>query len=158
MVSNGNSVTRYKTFHPLGWIKSSTKRTSGADFDFSYTYDLAGGLASVSYPSGKTVNYCADSAGRMTKATRDNSVIAQANLFWPSGLIRSLQYANGVTETVEINQQRQQITSITAAKGATQLLKLDYWVRDRGYVQQRQRDETDGHTRQLRGGGGLWLR
>lgn len=40
--------------------------------------------------------------------------------------MRSLQYANGLTETVDINQQRQQILSITATKGTTQLLRLDY--------------------------------
>ena len=57
----------------MGWASVSTQTTTAAGvsgtFPFSYGYNLAGGLESETYPSGRVVSYCHDSLARTSQVT-----------------------------------------------------------------------------------------
>ena len=66
-VSNG-SATSY-TYDPAGQITASTQQTSGQNYSFSYTYNLAGSLVSETYPSGRVVTTTYDGAKRAAQVS-----------------------------------------------------------------------------------------
>jgi RHS repeat-associated protein len=84
-----------KKFTQVGTLLSTTQ----------YSYDAAGQLSSILYPSGRSVTYIRDSLGRVqsisTKA--DANAISQtvaANLaYLPFGPVSSYSYGNGLTHT-----------------------------------------------------------
>jgi len=78
------------------------------------TYDLAGNLTSLTYPSTRTVTYGYDAADRLTSVTYasfgQTSVgytYYTAQSFWPSGQVRQAQYGNGVYEMTDQNSRLQ---------------------------------------------------
>lgn len=97
-------------------------------YAFSYTYNLAGGLKFISYPSGRTVTYAFDGAGRVNQVsgnlgsfganyTDTQSLIGYA----PQGAMASLKLGNSLIETTTYNPRLQE-TGITAGS----LLTLGY--------------------------------
>jgi YD repeat-containing protein len=63
-VTNGISTTKYLAYDPLGRVTASQQLTSDEAYNFSYTYDLAGSLASETYPSRRVVTTGYDAANR----------------------------------------------------------------------------------------------
>ena len=64
-VSNSISTTNYNAYDPLGRVTSSTQTTNGSQYVFpSYQYNLAGGLKSLQYPSGRVVTTGFDNLNR----------------------------------------------------------------------------------------------
>jgi len=72
-------------------------------FNFSYEWYLGGGLKSVTYPSGRKVEYGADDAGRNTKVSMagrtywDATVVNQP--FTADGRVIQAQLGNTLWET-----------------------------------------------------------
>jgi RHS repeat-associated protein len=73
----------------MGRVKQSIQTTAGTSYPFSYVYDAAGGLESVTYPSSRQIQTCHDSAGRpMSVAGTLNSqptVYASSVTYAPHG-------------------------------------------------------------------------
>jgi YD repeat-containing protein len=59
--TNSASSTVY-THDKLGRVTGSTQTTNGASYAFGYSYSLTDQLTSVTYPTGRTVNYGFDGA------------------------------------------------------------------------------------------------
>jgi len=104
----------------LGRITASTQSTDGAPFGFSYQYNVDGSVKTLSYPSGRSVAYEYDQAGRVNAVAGYASSVAYA----PQGALAQMALANGVVESWTYNQ-RLQAESMTAAKAGT-LLGLSY--------------------------------
>jgi len=51
----------------------------------TYNYDLAGNLTSLTYPSGRVVNYAVDSAARLVSASDSSATYASVALYSPAG-------------------------------------------------------------------------
>ena len=51
-VANGNSVTNYTGFDPMGNVTGSNQQTARQTYSFGYTWNLAGALTSETYPRG----------------------------------------------------------------------------------------------------------
>jgi YD repeat-containing protein len=71
--TGGTPQTTFNRYNAMGWASVSTQTTSAAGvsgtFPFSYSYNLAGGLESETYPSGRVVSYCHDSLARTSQVT-----------------------------------------------------------------------------------------
>lgn len=69
-VKSSESTTDYLEYDALGRVRKSLQTTAGmlALNPFEYTYDEAG-LSSVKYPSGRTISYDFDLAGRVKSVT-----------------------------------------------------------------------------------------
>jgi RHS repeat-associated protein len=57
------------SYDAMGRVTGQHRHTNGIELNASWAYDMNGDLASVTYPSGRTVSYTWDSAGRPSVAT-----------------------------------------------------------------------------------------
>jgi RHS repeat-associated protein len=133
-VSNGNSSTVY-THDPLGRVVTSTQTTASVTYPaFGYTYSLSDQLASMTYPSGRTVSYGFDSANRILTVTgafrtqtTHYTAAGQNVAYTAAGGFSSVPLGNGITESYGWNDRLQQ-TSIAAGN----LLGLSFYPCDGG--------------------------
>src|SRR5215217_2882077 len=63
-VSSSIANYNYSGFDGMGRINGSSQIMGSQIYTASYTYDLAGHLKTITYPSGRTVTYAYDNAGR----------------------------------------------------------------------------------------------
>jgi RHS repeat-associated protein len=59
------SLTTIQTYDALGRIKGSTQTLGSKSYPLSYTYDLAGHVKTIDYPSGNKVTNTYDTGGRL---------------------------------------------------------------------------------------------
>ena len=52
------TTTRSYNYDVAGRVESSQQSTDGTSYQFQYRYNLADGLESIQYPSGRVVGYC----------------------------------------------------------------------------------------------------
>src|SRR5262249_11466581 len=67
LTSTSSSISSYTygAYDALGKTKSATQTIDGQAYAMNYQYNLAGGLVSQTYPSGRVVNTNYDGAGRI---------------------------------------------------------------------------------------------
>jgi len=130
-VSSGSQQTTYDAFDALGRVTYSTQKIGSTPYSFGgtssaapgYTYNLAGALTAIRYPSGRVVNYNYDLAGRVNEVVNYTSSTTKVG-YAPHGAVSSLTLANGTTETTNFNN-RLQVYSM-AATGTGVSLSLGY--------------------------------
>jgi RHS repeat-associated protein len=72
MVQNSNSTTKFLSYDTLGRVLGSQQITAGITYPFSYGYNQAGLLTSITYPpppgvsTGRQITYTFDDANRYT--------------------------------------------------------------------------------------------
>ena len=101
------SVIAY-AYEPHGRVISETRTVSGVASVLSYTYDTAGRLSGLTYPSGRTVTYGFDAVGRVnqiTTASGSQSAVAVQNVtYHPFGGVKGFTLGNGQTYTRSYDQ------------------------------------------------------
>jgi RHS repeat-associated protein len=101
----GSTSVAY-TYNHLGLISKKTSVVNSLSKSVAYAYDKAGNLTSMTYPSGRIVNYTRDAAGRVqavktkvNSSTAEQTVVSAVN-YLPFGPAKSYTYGNGLTHTV----------------------------------------------------------
>jgi YD repeat-containing protein len=122
------SGTASYEYSAKGELTKETKVTQGRTYVTSYSFDKNGNLSTITYPSGRKVNYALDAADRvssaMTTAPRSPAqILASSIAHKPFGGISSLTYGNGLNRTVSYDQQYR-ISSIQT--GAVQNLSYTH--------------------------------
>jgi YD repeat-containing protein len=56
------------SYDSMGRVVTSRRVTNGVTRDFTYTYNLDGSLATLTYPSGRVITYTSNAAGRALSA------------------------------------------------------------------------------------------
>lgn len=101
-VTDQSGTTEY-AYDGHGTISQITRTELGVTYVIKYTYDAANHILSITYPDGRVVNYTWDVIGRIAtmSMTKDGvtTVLASNITYRADGLIRSLTYGNGLTET-----------------------------------------------------------
>lgn len=110
-----------------GRVVREVRTLAGFAYRTSYAYS-GGRLAGMTYPSGRTLTYTYDSAGRITQIdTRSAAGVAQTLVsqvaYHPFGGIKSFTYGNGQTYTRSLDQDGR-IASYSLA-GQTQSIGYD---------------------------------
>ncbi len=108
-VASSASESTYR-YDALGRAASSMQETDEQPYVFGYTYNLAGALQSLTYPSGRAVSYAHNNAGRVTAAyggAGQTDPYASEGTYAPHGAITSLKLGNGLYETVLYNNRLQ---------------------------------------------------
>ena len=100
-----------------GEVKRETRTTNGDTSYLAYTYDGAGQIETITYPSGRVVTYERNAAGEVDTVTTTapdgtEAVLANQIERAPFGPITSLQHGNGLTETRGLDQ-AYQVVSVT---------------------------------------------
>jgi len=85
------------SYDVMGRVLSDRRTTNGVTKTTSYTYNLDGSLATLTYPSGRVITYTPNAAGRVVAAVDTvNSInYALSASYAPHGMLASLQ--NGVS-------------------------------------------------------------
>jgi len=95
--------TLARTFDERGNILSETRTIGSAVLVTGHTYDAAGRVATITYPSGVAVSYIRDVMGRIIAVTLKShgtsSTVVSNISYEPFGPITSLSFGNGVVET-----------------------------------------------------------
>ena len=127
---NNGQVTRiddaagYETYayDALARLQSKTRRIDTRDYVTSYSYNQAGQLKLLTYPSNRQIISDYDTRGRL------NSIPGYLNsvAYNPAQQVTAMTLANGVTESYGYSADRQQLTSQTAVKNSQTLMSLTY--------------------------------
>jgi len=115
---NAESETHYDTFDAVGRVLTSRQLTASQTYTFSSQYNLNGGLSSVTYPSGRVVNYGYDGAGRPLSVSGQSPAatwVSQAQ-YAPQGGLSLLGLGSGLTEQRCYNNRLQ--TTLVRLRGA----------------------------------------
>lgn len=86
-ISSSVSTYNYSAYNPLGLPVGASQILGGQTYSLGYTYDLAGHVKTMQYPSGHNVNYDYDSAGRTS--TFAGSLGDGTNRTYSSGMLYS---------------------------------------------------------------------
>ena len=130
-VSNSVSSYTYDCYDGLGRLLHGSQTTGTAPpYQFTYAYNAAGSLTSMTYPSGRQVTYAYDSDDRTTTVTNVAANAPYATVPSPSGYatngsITSLTLGNNVVEATSLND-RFQPWQIQAQLSSSTLLSLGY--------------------------------
>lgn len=99
-----------------GRILSETRAIANVSYVTGYTYNSAGRLTGMSYPSGRTLDYTLDSLGRISQISTTRNGVTQvlvSNITYrPFGPTQSLLYGNNTSYTRQFDQDGR-ITSYT---------------------------------------------
>jgi hypothetical protein len=100
---------------------TSRQTTNGTAYNFSYQYNLAGGLAQETYPTGRQVTSCYDEAGRVSQVkqkatpTSAEKTVANVTQYWEHGPAQQMSIGDGlVSENTVYDDARLQLRKITA--------------------------------------------
>ncbi len=99
----------------------------GGSFEVRHTYGANDGRDTTSYPSGTIVNFASNGFGRPTQATPFLNGVD----FHPTGEVKTIAYANGVTTSVTLTPSRlwpQRFTSLKS--GTTTVADFQYSLYD----------------------------
>ncbi|MBT3054319.1 MAG: hypothetical protein KME69_05540 [Candidatus Thiodiazotropha sp. (ex Codakia orbicularis)] len=111
--TNGTTTYTYNTYGDL--ITQTRTSSDSIVTTFSYDYDTYGRLASLTYPSGNSVNYTYDAHGELNSLTYEWSDSTTQSLITnlqtlPFGPIKAFDYGNGLSLTRNFDQDYQLIS------------------------------------------------
>jgi RHS repeat-associated protein len=96
---DGSGATTY-AYDPRGNLTAQTVTTGGVTQILGYAYNGADQLIRITYPSGRTVSYARDIAGRIASLTTTlddaTQTLAGDIEYQPFGPLASLAYGNGI--------------------------------------------------------------
>lgn len=93
--STDASGSKTWAYDAWGRVVQSVRTTGSRVLATGYGYDAAGRMASMTYPSGRSIGYGYDSAGRVTSMTVDGQSLL-GNIAWqPFGAMKSWSQGNG---------------------------------------------------------------
>ncbi len=90
-------------YDALGRVVSETRTVLGESYTTGYPYNADGDLSVLTYPSGRTVTYQRDAAGRIagmqTAAGGPSQTLASNGAYLPFGPVTAMTFGQGVSMT-----------------------------------------------------------
>jgi RHS repeat-associated protein len=134
-VADASGLTEY-SYDDNGHLEMETRTVNGIVYVTGYSYDAAGNLRSITYPTGQTIDYQPDPADPARISTvvlnpsGSNQILASAITYKPFGPAAAMTLGNGiaVTKTYDKNYQL-----LSLAAGA--ILDRDYIPDNVGNIQ-----------------------
>jgi RHS repeat-associated protein len=122
----------------LGRMSSESRTIAGVTKNMSYTYNLDGSMATIKNPSGATITYTPDSAGRMLKAVDSGNPSGQAisyvtvATYGPDSSLRGFVSGQsnsfgGITNTFIYNNRLQPCRMAASSNGAIPTNCMNSW-------------------------------
>jgi YD repeat-containing protein len=108
-----------------GLLRSEVRAMYTGTFTTGYGYDADGNRSSITYPSGRVLNYTFDFANRPLSASSGSSSYASAATYLPFGPLTSLTFGNGTVKTMQYDD-RYRVTRNTLAFGGTTIADYAY--------------------------------
>ena len=113
-VSNGQVVTDYTSYDPMGRIASVTKTITGtAPCTTSYTYDLSGKTKIVTFPDSEQIHYTYYPGSDLIETVlRGETECSSFSGYQPAGKIGLIDYGNDTTTSYTYDPQSTRLTDI----------------------------------------------
>ncbi|HET8731168.1 MAG TPA: PKD domain-containing protein [Moraxellaceae bacterium] len=92
-------VAREYQYDENGNLTTEKLTIDGTTLQAGYDYDGLDYMRQITYPSGRVVDYAPSALGRATKVGNLIPLVQ----YYPTGQIKTLTHANGVTTTIQIN-------------------------------------------------------
>lgn len=114
----------------LGQMLTRTTTLAGTSYVTAYSYDAAGSVKTITYPSGTLVTYLRDSFGRVSSVTLQahgtsiTQTLASGLSYFPFGPLAGFAYGNGLTQQTAYDQDYR-IKSVKSA-ATTSVLDMAY--------------------------------
>jgi RHS repeat-associated protein len=136
----GNVFVYDKKGRVLQNSQCAQSNCSGTQYGVTATYNLAGELVALNYPSGRKIVNTYNSAARLLKVNYDSFSGTNVNYayytvpqgttsstwgYFPTGASNQFSYGNGVSESISANR-RLQMNQITASNASQTLLSKTY--------------------------------
>jgi RHS repeat-associated protein len=109
----------------MGNVTNVAQTIAGATYTTQYSYNAAGELSSITYPSGRVVAQKYDSIGRFTEVDNNGASVYSVGSYNPAGQILSMNYGNGMSGQYAYNS-RLQLAAITYGNSTGSILDLAY--------------------------------
>lgn len=123
LTSTSTGGNRSMAYDAAGNLLQETLTLDGKAFTAKYTYNANDQLSSMTYPqSERLVNYTPDLLGRPTTV----SGYVNAITYWPSGMIRQINYVNGTQSNYTQNNRLWPASFTTAKTGGASYLESAY--------------------------------
>ena len=91
------------SYDQKGRVTREVRTISGQSYTTAYRYDNAGRLTGITYPSGRSIDYTRDSAGRIRQINTSRNGVTQALvtqvIYRPFGPVQSVVFGNSQTYT-----------------------------------------------------------
>jgi len=92
------------TYDRRGLVRGEAHSVQGNAYSLAWGYDADGNRSSMTYPSGRVVNYTFDHSGRPLSASSGGTTYVGNASYLPFGPMSSLTFGNGTTETNAFDQ------------------------------------------------------
>ena len=102
-VTDGSGSSSYQ-YSDRGFVTQSNSAVMGVQLNVWYSYNDAGQITRITYPSGDQIGVIYDSFGRLSSVERtDNGSTTEllSNIAWHGSALSSYQQGNGVTTTLD---------------------------------------------------------
>jgi RHS repeat-associated protein len=122
----------------LGRVVNLQKVIGSTTYNIGYSYNLAGELLSLTYPSSRIVQQSYDPVGRLCEiaGTAPSTTCGAVTAPYITGIqyntaqeVTALNYGNGLNATMAYSPDRLQMTSLSYAKGTQTLYGLNYFYK-----------------------------
>jgi len=116
------------SYDTLGRVTQVQKKIYNVTYTTAYTYNLAGEVATMTYPSGRVVKNEYDAIGRLqnVKNNATGASYTSSATYNTANQVTSFSYGNGVAASFGYSAQRLQLTSLSYTKSGTTHLSLSY--------------------------------
>lgn len=125
-IADVSGTTQY-TYDPQGRITAETRTINNTAYVTGYNYSSGGRLAGITYPSGRTVSYMRDGAGRISqidvsKGQTTQTVVSQIR-YQPFGGVQS--FVNGAGQMITRSYDLDNRIASYTLRGQPQLIRYD---------------------------------
>jgi RHS repeat-associated protein len=137
MTTTDGTGSKSFQYDVMGRVTQSTQTVSAVAYKTAYSYNAAGELTSMTYPSGRVVTRKYDGIGQLSEVDNNGSAVYNVNSYNAAGQIVGTTYGNGMTGTYGYNNGLQLATiQYGSAKGSILDLSYDYGgANDNGHIQ-----------------------
>jgi RHS repeat-associated protein len=101
------------TYNLLGQTTQMQKKIDSSTYPFTYTYNLAGELASITYPSGRVVQETFDAVGRLSKLADATTTYIKNMTYNAAQQATGFLYGNGLCASFGFSSDRTQLTGLS---------------------------------------------
>ncbi len=117
-----------RSYDERGSLTSQARVIGGQTYNIAFSYNAAGRLATLTYPSGALVTYTRDTAGNISSMAfaatgADSTSVFTAGTYLPFGPVKALTFNDGITETLAYDHD---LNLSTQNAGSTGSINLTY--------------------------------